>query len=105
MTLKEIAQDENTAADFLDAVMTSDNDESNDVLDAQRAALAEARRRLIARRDQVNAWSRAGTTDMIRANWDGIAEGLQQARLLIGAMWDDLPIVKPNDKLTHGATP
>ena len=59
---------------------------------AQQNALAEARIRVITRLNQVQKWSRKDTTDAIKYNWDGIEEGLSQARRIIGAMWDDLPV-------------
>lgn len=72
-------------------------------LDEQRRALAEARQRIIARCQQVEKWPRKDATDMIAANWDGIVEGLQQARRIIGAMWDELPVPLPQAVLEHNA--
>jgi len=84
--------------------MEAERDEARLIaLGAQRNALAEARLRIIARCEQVEGWSRQDTTDMIRSNWDGIAEGLQQARRIIGAMWDELPVPKPQAVIEHEA--
>lgn len=69
----------------------------------QRNALAEARLRIIARQEQVEKWSRKDTTDLINANWDGISEGLAQARRIIGAMWDELPVQQPQAVIDHEA--
>ncbi len=69
----------------------------------QRNALAEARLRIIARQEQVKKWSRKDTTDLINANWDGISEGLAQARRIIGAMWFELPVPQPQAVIDHEA--
>ena len=58
---------------------------------------------LIARLEQVEKWPRKDATDMIAANWDGIAEGLAQARRIIGAMWDELPVPQPQAVAEHNA--
>ncbi len=69
----------------------------------QRNALAEARLRIIARQEQVKKWSRKDTTDLMNANWDGISEGLAQARRIIGAMWFELPVPQPQAVIDHEA--
>jgi len=73
-------------------------------VDAQRAALAEARHRIIARYEHVDNWLKQPLPYDTRANWEGITEGLRQARRIIGAMWDDLPISIPlaTDAQTSG---
>lgn len=62
-------------------------------LDAQRAALSEARQRIIARYEHVELWlKQPAATEAMLANWSGMVEGLRQARQIIGAMWDNLPV-------------
>ena len=62
------------------------------ILEAQRNALAEARQRIIARCDQVEA-----TVAPF------LADGLHEARRIIGAMWDELPVSKPLAVIEHEA--
>ncbi len=82
--------------------MEAERDAAREELKAsQQNALAEARLRIISRLKHVEGWTRHDTTYMINANWDGIAEGLSQARRIIGAMWDDLPVSKPQAVEDH----
>jgi len=65
----------------------------NQALDNQRAALAHARRLIIARYEQIQEWLRQdGVPEDTIANWSGMVEGLMQARRIIGGMWDSLPV-------------
>lgn len=70
-------------------------------LDAQRNALAEARLRIIARYEHVETWLKQPAMEETLANWAGIVEGLRQARRIIGGMWDELPVPKPQAVIDH----
>jgi hypothetical protein len=72
-------------------------------LDEQRNALAEARLRIIARYEHVETWLKQPATEQTLANWAGMVEGLRQARQIIGAMWDELPVPKPQAVIDHEA--
>jgi len=72
-------------------------------LTEQRKALAEARLRIIARYEHVETWLKQPATEQTLANWAGIVEGLRQARQIIGAMWDELPVPKPQAVIDHEA--
>jgi len=72
-------------------------------LDEQRNALAEARLRIITRYEHVQTWLKQPATEETLANWAGIVEGLRQARQIIGAMWDELPVPKPQAVIEHEA--
>ena len=72
-------------------------------LDEQRNALAEARLRIIARYEHVETWLRQSATEQTLANWAGMVEGLRQARQIIGAMWDELPVPTPQAVIDHEA--
>lgn len=66
-------------------------------LDEQRNALSEARKRIIARYEQIEKWlENDDLPEDIRTNWEGMSEGLRQARRIIGGMWDDLPVPMPS---------
>ena len=69
----------------------------------QRNALAEARLRIIARYEHVETWLKQPATDETLANWAGMVEGLRQARQIIGAMWDELPVQQPQAVIDHEA--
>lgn len=62
-------------------------------VEAQRNALAEARIRIIARIEDNKRWG-----DPLDQE-----SGLQEARRIIGAMWDDLPVTKPQAVIEHEA--
>ena len=68
---------------------------------SQQNALAEARIRIIAQKNHVQLRSIEGTTAMIGSYLDGVEEGLSQARRIIGAMWDDLPVSNPQAVADH----
>lgn len=70
-------------------------------LDEQRNALAEARLRIIARYEHVETWLKQPAPEQTLANWAGMVEGLRQARQIIGAMWDELPVPKPQAVIDH----
>lgn len=73
-------------------------------LDEQRKALAEARLRIIARYEQIEGWLKNDDLpEDIRTNWEGMTEGLRQARRLIGGMWDELPVPTPQAVIEHDA--
>jgi len=76
---------------------------SGSALAEQRNALAEARLRIIARYEHVETWLKQPATDETLANWAGMVEGLRQARQIIGAMWDELPVPKPQAVIDHEA--
>ena len=78
-------------------------DVAGSALDEQRNALAEARLRIIARYEHVDTWLTLGVPENIAANWRGITEGLRQARRIIGGMWDELPVPKPQSVIDHQA--
>ena len=61
------------------------------IKEAQSDALAEARLRIIARYEENDRWG-----DPL-----GHEGGLKEARRIIGAMWDDLPISKPQAVIDH----
>lgn len=63
-----------------------------DIAAIQRAALSEARQRVISRYEQIDGWLEKPLPEDIRTNWEGLSDGLRQARRLIGGMWDELPI-------------
>lgn len=69
----------------------------------QRNALAEARLRIIARYEHVETWLKQPATEQTLANWAGMVEGLRQARQIIGAMWDELPVPTPQAVIDHEA--
>lgn len=69
----------------------------------QRNALAEARLRIIARYEHVQGWLKQPAPEDTLKNWAGIVEGLRQARQIIGAMWDELPVPKPQAVIDHEA--
>jgi len=58
----------------------------------QQLALAEARRLIIARYEQIESWPTDNVPGDALEHRLGITEGLRQARRIIGGMWDDLPI-------------
>jgi len=72
-------------------------------LDEQRNALAKATLRIIARYEHVETWLKQPATEQTLANWAGMVEGLRQARQIIGAMWDELPVPKPQAVIDHEA--
>ena len=78
-------------------------DGAGSALDEQRNALAEARLRIIARYEHVDTWLKLDVPENIAANWRGITEGLRQARRIIGGMWDELPVQKPQSVIDHQA--
>ena len=71
------------------------------ILDEQRNALAEARLRIIARYEHVETWLKQPAPETTLANWAGMVEGLRQARCIIGSMWDELPVSKPQAVIEH----
>lgn len=72
-------------------------------LDSQRNALSEARGRIIARSEQIKTWLKNPPSDDVKVSWEGMIEGLNQARRIIGAMWDELPVPKPQAVIDHEA--
>lgn len=72
-------------------------------LDEQRNALAEARMRIIERAETVATWLKQPAPENTLTNWAGMVEGLNQARRIIGAMWDELPVSKPQAVIDHEA--
>ena len=74
------------------------------ILDEQRNALAEARQRIIARYEEVDKWLKnEDLPECIIANWAGMTEGLREARRIIGSMWNELPVSKPQAVIEHEA--
>lgn len=77
------------------------DDHDKEKVEQQRNALAEARLRIVARYEHVQTWLKQPAEEQTIANWAGIVEGLRQARRIIGAMWDELPVPKPQAVIDH----